>query len=140
MASDVRLGVLRGRVRSHAIRAAAVRVRSCRWSLRGDRWVCVPRRALPDDEWANGKCGFKALQYLALERPAVVSPVGVNTTIINDGMNGFLCATPEEWETALKKLIQDPQLRKSMGQRGRKTVQEHYSVASNSASFLSLFA
>ena len=57
---------------------------------------------LPDDEWAKGKCGFKALQYMALELPAVASPVGVNSKIINHGVNGFLCNTPEEWEEALR--------------------------------------
>lgn len=95
---------------------------------------------LPDDEWANGKCGFKALQYLALERPAVVSPVGVNSTIIEDGINGFLCATPEQWEIALRKLIEDSQLRNSMGKNGRVTVEQRYSVRSNASTFLSLFA
>ncbi len=94
---------------------------------------------LPDDEWAKGKCGFKALQYMALELPAVASPVGVNSRIINHGVNGFLCNTPEEWEEALRKLIEDSDLRKKMGINGRKTVVENYSVLSNSANFLSLF-
>jgi len=94
---------------------------------------------LPDDEWAKGKCGFKALQYMALELPAVASPVGVNSRIINHGVNGFLCNTPEEWEGALRKLIEDSELRKKLGINGRRTVVENYSVLSNSANFLSLF-
>ncbi len=95
---------------------------------------------LPNDEWANGKCGFKALQYMALEIPTVASPVGVNTQIIDSGVNGFLCSTQEEWLEAIDQLIQDKKLRQSMGENGRKKVKENYSVLSNSANFLSLFA
>jgi glycosyltransferase involved in cell wall biosynthesis len=94
---------------------------------------------LPDDKWAKGKCGFKALQYMAIERPVVASPVGVNSKIIDEGINGFLCSSLQEWEAALTKLIEDPALRKSMGINGRKKVVENYSILSNSSTFLSLF-
>lgn len=94
---------------------------------------------LPNQEWAKGKCGFKALQYLALGIPAVVSPVGVNKKIIDHSVNGFLCNSHEEWEQALRTLINDSRLRKQMGDQGRKKVEDHYSVASNSSNFLSLF-
>lgn len=94
---------------------------------------------LPDDEWSRGKCGFKALQYMALEIPAIASPVGVNSTIIDAGKNGFLCSTPEEWENALTTLIRDSELRKKMGTEGRIKVESAYSVTSNSSNFLALF-
>lgn len=94
---------------------------------------------LPDDMWAKGKCGFKALQYMALERPAIASPVGVNIKIIDEGQTGFLCRTSSEWKEGLEKLIKDPQLRKAMGVKGRSKIVEHYSVAANSSTFLSLF-
>ncbi len=94
---------------------------------------------LPDHEWAKGKCGFKALQYMALRIPAVVSPVGVNVIIIDDGENGFLCSTLDEWEQSLTTLIRDTVLRKKMGESGRRKVINHYSVLSNSSNFLSLF-
>jgi glycosyltransferase involved in cell wall biosynthesis len=94
---------------------------------------------LPDDAWAKGKCGFKALQYMSLEIPVVASPVGVNSKIIQRGISGFLCSTPKEWELALEKLVRDSHLRKKMGVNGRKMVVENYSVISNSDNFLSLF-
>jgi len=94
---------------------------------------------LPDDEWAKGKCGFKALQYMALRIPALASAVGVNTKIIDDDKNGFLCTTAEEWEIGLTKLIKETMLREQMGENGRKKVIERYSVISNSSNFLSLF-
>lgn len=94
---------------------------------------------LSNDAWAKGKCGFKALQYLALGIPAVVSPVGVNTIIVSHDTNGFVCTTTEDWLTALRKLISDSTLRKTMGAKGRVTVEQHYSVRSNAATFVGLF-
>lgn len=94
---------------------------------------------LPDDEWTKGKCGFKALQYMALEIPAVVSPVGVNKDIVEDGVHGFLCASETDWFAALERLILNPEERIYMGRQGRQKVAELYSVTSNSANFLSLF-
>ena len=95
---------------------------------------------LADDPWTRGKCGFKALQYMGLGMPAVASPVGVNTAIITQGVDGYLCNTPEEWETTLRKLVTDEKLRVEMGQRARQTVVERYSVLSNTSNFLSLLA
>jgi glycosyltransferase involved in cell wall biosynthesis len=94
---------------------------------------------LPDDEWSKGKCGFKALQYMALEIPAVITPVGVNTQLISQGVDGFLCRTNDDWLVALRKLIQDDILRATFGKKGRKKVVDSYSVSSNSSNFLSLF-
>lgn len=95
---------------------------------------------LTDDIWAKGKCGFKALQYLSLRIPAVVSPVGVNAEIVETEISGFVCNEPNEWITALTRLIESEVLRKKMGESGRKKVIESYSVASNSENFLSLFS
>ena len=94
---------------------------------------------MPDDEWTRGKCGFKALQYMAMEIPAVVSPVGVNKEIIENGVAGFLCESPDEWFTALESLLLHAEIRMVMGLRGRRKIISSYSVASNSANFLSLF-
>lgn len=94
---------------------------------------------LPNDEWSQGKCGFKILQYMALQIPAVASPVGVNTEIIKDGISGFLCAQKDEWINKLIQLIKNEPLRNELGRAGGEVVQKRYSVLSNARNFLSLF-
>ena len=66
---------------------------------------------LTDDDWARGKCGYKAIQFMACGVPVVAAAVGVNREIIRDGENGFLASTPEEWRTKLERLLTDPDLR-----------------------------
>jgi glycosyltransferase involved in cell wall biosynthesis len=83
---------------------------------------------LRDDEWSRGKCGMKALQYMALGIPPVVSPVGVNTTIVRDGVNGFCAGTEEEWIDRIALLLEDELLRRSLGQEARRTVEDSYSA------------
>jgi glycosyltransferase involved in cell wall biosynthesis len=95
---------------------------------------------LEEDAWCEGKCGFKLIQYLAMGIPAVASPVGVNRQIIEQGKNGFLCKSEQEWHTALTTLIKDDVLRTEMGKAGRARVVQQYSVQANAAAFVSLFA
>lgn len=94
---------------------------------------------LPDDKWTKGKCGFKGLQYMALEIPTIMSPVGVNTEIITDGENGFLARTEDEWFDKLSLLIESKELRAQFGKAGRKTVIEKYAVDSNKEKYLACF-
>lgn len=83
---------------------------------------------LPDTPWMRGKCGYKLIQYMACGLPVVASPVGVNSEIVEHGVNGFLAETPEDWSRALEALISNPELRKKMGLAGRKKVEESYSL------------
>lgn len=94
---------------------------------------------LADDEWAKGKCGFKALQYMAMGIVPLVSPVGVNSEIVTDGYNGFICKEDESWEKAIVYLLQETQKRQEIGAAARATIVQKYSVLANTSNFLSLF-
>jgi glycosyltransferase involved in cell wall biosynthesis len=93
---------------------------------------------LPDDERARGKCGFKALQYMAVGVPCVCSPVGVNREIVQDSYNGYLAGNEDEWIEKLTILIENPDLRYKLGLRGRATVEERYSVKTNLPKLLTI--
>jgi len=84
---------------------------------------------LPDSPYERGKCGFKLLQYMALGRPGVASPVGANTEIVTDGVDGFLPGSDEAWQEALVALIEDPARRRETGARARARVEAEYSLA-----------
>ncbi len=94
---------------------------------------------LYNNEFAQGKCGFKIIQFLSLGIPVVASPIGVNEQIVDAGINGFLCSTMQDWMLALEKLLTEASLRRQMGISGRKKIEEYYSEASNEKNFISLF-
>jgi glycosyltransferase involved in cell wall biosynthesis len=94
---------------------------------------------LPDDAWSKGKCGFKGLQYMALGKPAVMSPVGVNTEIINHGQNGFLAGNLQEWDEILSELVENPSLRKRTGEAGRQTIEERFSFHSQKERYIGIY-
>ena len=83
---------------------------------------------LPDDSWSKGKCGLKALQFMALGIPTVCSPVGVNKDIIQDGENGFIAGSEDEWIEKLGRLLHSADLRRQLGHAGRRTVERQYSA------------
>ena len=94
---------------------------------------------LSDDPWTRGKCGFKAMQYLALGIPALVSPLEVNRQIVDHDRNGYYCSTPADWIKYIIELANDPQKREVFGTSGIRKITDHYSAGSNFTNFLGLF-
>jgi glycosyltransferase involved in cell wall biosynthesis len=83
---------------------------------------------LPDDEWAVGKAGLKAVQYMAVGRPFVVSAGSAAATLGEPGATHFVASTPDEWRDRIELLLDDPDLRDRMGGAGRRYVMEHLTV------------
>ncbi len=94
---------------------------------------------LPDTEWSRGKCGFKGLQYMGMAKAVVMARVGVNTSIVRDGENGFLASTDEEWLDRLRRLVADAELRRRLGAEARRTVEQAYSTVAWRDRYLELF-
>jgi glycosyltransferase involved in cell wall biosynthesis len=106
-----------------------------------DDLLCMDVGIMPleNDQWAQGKCGFKALQYMALGIPAVVSPVGVNTEIVTHAKNGWVCDSDDDWRACLRMVLARPEMLPGLSESARQTVVQRYSVQSNTRNFVGLF-
>jgi glycosyltransferase involved in cell wall biosynthesis len=83
---------------------------------------------LPKTRHSEGKCGYKALQYMAASVPPVVSDVGVNSEIVESGREGLVAADIDGFYDALKLLVIDHELRKELGLNARKKIERCYSI------------
>src|SRR6185369_4551868 len=72
-----------------------------------------------EDDWSVGKSCFKAVQYMAVGIPFVVSPVGACQDIAEINQTHFVACTDDEWYEHLSRLLRDEALRRQMGANGR---------------------
>lgn len=127
--ADLRLRVVGA---GAAIEVPGVAVEQRGWAL--DREVSdfssldVGLYPLADDEWARGKSGFKAIQYLACGVPFVVSPVGATCDIGIPGTTHLEARNLTEWADAVHGLVADEPRRLAMGAAGRAFALEHCTV------------
>ena len=82
---------------------------------------------LLDNDFNRYKCGFKALEYMALGLPVVASPVSANADVVRDGVDGFLCRDRGDWEAAISGLVDSVETRRRLGASGRLRVEQRYS-------------
>ncbi|MDE2020494.1 MAG: glycosyltransferase family 4 protein [Patescibacteria group bacterium] len=84
------------------------------------------------DEWNRGKYSLKALETMSLGIPTVIMGTEGARQVIQDGQNGFLATEPEEWASALSRIMDmDAAAYAAMGDKARATVKEGYSLESN---------
>ena len=87
---------------------------------------------LRDSKWEQGKCGYKLIQYMACGKPVVASAVGMNCEIVEEGLNGFLVESDDEWISAIMKL-DNFEVRKEMGKHARRKVENTFSLQCTTA-------
>ena len=92
------------------------------------------------DDWVTGKSGLKAIQYMAFGLPCVATDVGTTPMIIRDGENGLLVRTQSEWVAALERLIDDPALRRRLGEQARHDAVAKYSLKTVAADYRRVLA
>jgi GT2 family glycosyltransferase/glycosyltransferase involved in cell wall biosynthesis/SAM-dependent methyltransferase len=72
--------------------------------------------------FCEAKSDLKFFEAALVDVPTVASPTAPYRAAITDGVDGFLCAMPDEWRAVLDRLVRDPALRRTTGQAARRTV------------------
>lgn len=81
-----------------------------------------------ESSWSPWKFFFKTIQFMSLGMPIVATATGSNVEIIEDGVNGFLVKTEQDWHDKIKLLIENGELRSKLGKEARKTVLERFDI------------
>jgi glycosyltransferase involved in cell wall biosynthesis len=78
-------------------------------------------------EMAVMKGGYKLFLYMAAGKPIISSPVGVNASIVREGVNGYLADNDVQWFAAFSKLQNEEALRFQLGKNARLDAENYYS-------------
>lgn len=81
-----------------------------------------------DHPLAEGKCGLKAVLYMAQGIPPVVTPTTTNAAVVRDGVEGLHAGTPQEWTTAVQRLLDDDALWEQLSRAAHERARSHFSV------------
>ncbi|NTF11100.1 glycosyltransferase [Agrobacterium rubi] len=79
--------------------------------------------------FSNCKSEIKWLESAILQIPSVVSDTQTYREIIENGVDGFLAATTQEWLTHLRCLSESPQMRDNIGSYARQKALSEYSLS-----------
>jgi len=85
------------------------------------------------------KSAVKFLEYSALGVPGVYSRITPYQSVIQQGVNGFLASSLDEWEDCLIKLIENPPLRRSIATNAQKTLRDEWLLSKNATKWLEVF-
>lgn len=80
---------------------------------------------LADNKFNHGKSHLKGIEMAALGIPFIASPTPEYLRLAEEGI-GQIASTPDEWKSALDRLLTKPQKAYMLGQKYRSEVQKRY--------------
>lgn len=79
-----------------------------------------------DNPFSQSKSEIKYMEAALVEVVTIASPTAAFQQAIQDGETGYLAGSPEEWEAVLRMLIENPDLRRRVGQQACQDVVNKY--------------
>jgi glycosyltransferase involved in cell wall biosynthesis/SAM-dependent methyltransferase len=89
------------------------------------------------NDFCEGKSELKIFEAGVVGVPTVASATASYSAAVTDGVDGFLASTADEWYEKLRTLIDDSELRKSMGSAARERSTAHYTYRAAASEFVS---
>lgn len=85
--------------------------------------------------------GRSLIEAMALGVPVVATNVGGPVEIIREGREGYLVAPddPDAWARTIRRLAEDPRLRREIGSAGRRRVEQAYAPDRHAAAMLDVY-
>ena len=100
------------------------------WSIENENLflneIDVGIMPLAYSDWTIGKGGYKLFLYMASGVPVIASPVGINNDIVENGKNGYLAKSTDDWLKYLELFYNNSELCKEFGMYGREQVLKKY--------------
>ena len=100
-----------------------LKLRNIPWSR--ERGIAALREAeiglmpLAESAYTLGKGGFKAIQYMSAGVVPILSPVGYNKTVIEDGVSGYFAADSGAFAARIAELAANPARLQTMARAAR---------------------
>ncbi len=83
---------------------------------------------IQESKFNKAKSPTRVFEAMAMEKPVLASAIGETPLIIEDGQDGMLARTKDEFISKLNTLIADRGLRENLGRNARKKVMASYSL------------
>jgi glycosyltransferase involved in cell wall biosynthesis len=93
---------------------------------------------LSDDTYNRCKSSIKWIEASSAGKPGVWQDIRQYSEVI-DGKNGLLARTADEWYKQIKKLIDDKELRRSMGEKAFADVEKGWNIKRNIGEYALFF-
>jgi len=88
---------------------------------------------------SEGGMANSVLEAMATGRPVLASDIEGNRSLVEDGVTGFLFRTEDEFERCAERLVDDPALRRMLGEAGRAKVDRLYPAGREIDSYRGLY-
>ena len=94
---------------------------------------------LEDNDFNNGKCGFKLIQYMACGVATISTPLAANVKI-NRNHNNLHASGTAEWQLCFENILSNAgYFTHAVGEQNRQIVHDFYSVERNYIHYLDVF-